>query len=183
MGELDQALRIERLESDMRHLGEQVKQGLDDLKLDVRRVNESVSGLRSLQQSHDTHDASISEIKETLGDMNRRLEEWFDDHDDRQRKQWREHDKEHEQVDERISSVRDKIIWASGVCVVGGALVFGFLWVVNDKYTDLRISADSATQRIDDDREKIHEIELYLARGGGVPAQPYITEQQKGKRK
>lgn len=178
-GELNQqALRVERLESDMRHLGEQVKQGLDEIKRDVRSLSDSVSSLKSLQQSHDTHDNAIEEMKNTLVDLNRRLEEWFDDHDDRQRKQWREHERVHEQLNERVGKLSDKITWASGVCFLGGALVFGFLWVVNDKYTNLL----NETQRIDDNRDKIHEIELYLARGGGVPAQPYITEQQRGKK-
>lgn len=187
------------------------KSALENVQHELRSLGSRIEGFGRLQSSHESNKESIENMRESLGDLNRRLEDWFNDHDLRQERKWREfeqnrdewrahHEAENEddirEANKRIDNVREKIIWAigyvAGAGLLSGLVLGGFVYFLNYRFQETKDEVAGAKQTMADDRrrlddladkhgDKLHEIELYLARGGRVPEQPYITDQQKGK--
>ena len=213
---LDAAVRMERLEGQQNLLAQQVKASLDAMtsalntvQLETRAVTNKLGDVVSIQHSQDSNKNAIDEVKKSLGDLNVRLEEWFDDFDQRNQRRWeqyetnrdmwrREHEGENEntkrELEREVRSVRETVIRWGGV-VFGLGLVVTLvtsvaMYALNQRFDTqaasiIGIRADfneyrSLTERRYDDRvQKIHEIELYLSRGGERRNDPYITEQQR----
>lgn len=213
---LDAAVRMERLEGQQNLLAQQVKASLDAMtsalntvQLETRAVTNKLGDVVSIQHSQDSNKNAIDEVKKSLGDLNVRLEEWFDDFDQRNQRRWEQYEsnrdawrREHEgenantkrELEREVRSVRETVIRWGGV-VFGLGLVVTLvtsvaMYALNQRFDTqaasiIGIRADfneyrSLTERRYDDRvRKIHEIELYLSRGGERRNDPYITEQQR----
>lgn len=209
-----QAVRMERLEGQQNLLAQQVKASLDAMtsalntvQLETRAVTNKLGDVVSLQHSQDTNKSTIEDMKKALGDLNTRLEEWFDDFDQRNNRRWEQyeanrdnwrlrHEAENEndkkELEKEIRSVRETVIralgWGAAAGALAGVIVGGFIWSLNERFTTTNKSIDQTVETatynrelVDDQREKIHEIELYLARGGVNAEQPYVTKQQRQK--
>lgn len=207
-----QAVRMERLEGQQNLLAQQVKASLDamtsalnNVQLETRAVTNKLGDVVGLQHSQDTNKSSIEDMKKSLGDLNTRLEEWFDDFDERNNRRWEQyernrddwrlrHEAENEndkkELEKEIRTVRETVIralgWGAAAGALGGVIIGGFLWSLNDRFgtygsslTQQRETSQYNRGLIDDQREKMHEIELYLARGGVNAREPYVTKQQR----
>lgn len=213
---LDHAVRMERLEGDQRLLASQMKNSIDalnstlsNIQLESRAMVNQLAQLTGLQGAHDSNKVAIDEVKKSVGELNTRLEEWFDDFDQRQDRRWREYEanrdqwrREHEaenedvkrETDKEIRSLRETIIraigFSSAIGALGGVIVGGFLWVLNGRFTDIeedtkddtaRIESTTARTRevVDNLNAELVDIKLYLARGGRIPEEPYIPKSQR----
>lgn len=209
-----QAVRMERLEGQQNLLAQQVKASLDAMtsalntvQLETRAVTNKLGDVVSLQHSQDTNKSTIEDMKKALGDLNTRLEGWFDDFDQRNNRKWEQyetnrdnwrlrHEAENEddkkELEKEIRSVRETVIralgWGAAAGALAGVIIGGFIWSLNERFTTQNKSIDQTVntatynrQLIDDQREKIHEVELYLARGGVNAEQPFVTKQQRPK--
>ena len=205
----NQAVRMERIEGDQRLLASQVKQSVDTLtstlhalQSETRNVSTKLSDLAGLQGAHDFNRSAIDEVKRSVGELNTRLEEWFDDFDDRNNRRWEVHEADNEndkrELEKEIRSVRETIIrgigFGSAVSVVAGIVVGGFLWNLNYRFNDISSDTLKDTTRIEtaatrnrqliddvtkDYGKELADIKLYLARGGRIPDEPYVPQSQR----
>lgn len=211
-----QAVRMERIEGEQRLLASQVKQSVDvltstlhALQSDTRNVVAKISELAGLQNAHDSNKVAIDEMKKSVGALNERLEEWFDDFDKRNQRRWEQYEanrdqwrREHEannedtkrDLEKEIRSVRETVIRALGWGAGAGALVTvvigGFIWTLNYRFADVSTDVTRVEQASGRNRQLIDEmgrdhgkeladIKLYLARGGRIPDEPYVPQSQR----
>lgn len=211
-----QAVRMERIEGEQRLLASQVKQSVDvltstlhALQSDTRNVVAKISELAGLQNAHDSNKVAIDEMKKSVGALNERLEEWFDDFDKRNQRRWEQYEsnrdqwrREHEannedtkrDLEKEIRSVRETVIRALGWGAGAGALVTvvigGFIWTLNYRFADVSTDVTRVEQASSRNRQLIDEmgrdhgkeladIKLYLARGGRIPDEPYVPQSQR----
>lgn len=204
-----QAVRMERLEGQHNLLSQQVRQSLDAVKssldnvqLETRAAASKLHDLMQLQHSHDSNKQAIEDMRRSLGDLNTRLEEWFDDFDQRNNRRWEQHERNrdewrlrHEAENENdrkdaekdLRQVRETMIraagWIAGAGVLVSVVTGGFLWSLNDRFNTINKTLDAtsheasqARDRLDALRDKQHLMELYLVRGGANPNRPYDPE-------
>lgn len=207
-----QAIRLERIEGDMRLLTQRVSSGMENVantmssvQVEVRGLNQKIGDLAGLQYSHDTNKGAIDEVKKSLGDLNTRLEEWFDDFDQRSQRRWeqyeknrdewrREHEAENENtkrdLEKEIRSVRETVIrfmgFSSALGALAGVVTGGFLWNINYRFNEVkddvaeRAAASSYNRSLFDKLNvELDDIKLYLARGGRIPDKPYVPRPQR----
>lgn len=207
-----QAVRMERMEGEHRLLQSQVKQSIDtlsstlgNLQLETRTVLAKLSELAGLQNAHDSNKVSIDEVKRSVGELNTRLEEWFDDFDQRNQRRWelyeanrdswrRQHEAENENsardLEKEIRSVRETTIrfaaFGATFLLLGGTIVGGFIYNINYRFNEGKDDI-AETQRtggtnralIEAQMKELVDIKLYLARGGRIPEEPYIPQSQR----
>lgn len=211
-----QAVRMERIEGEQRLLTAQVKQSVDvltstlhALQSDTRNVVSKISELAGLQNAHDSNKVAIEDMKKSVGALNERLEEWFDDFDQRNQRRWEQYEsnrdqwrREHEasnedtkrDLEKEIRSVRETVIralgWGAGAGALVAVVIGGFIWTLNYRFADVagdvvRVEAASVRNRqlIDemtrDYGKELSDIKLYLARGGRIPEEPYAPQSQR----
>ena len=211
-----QAIRLERIEGDMRLLTQRVSSGMENVsatlaavQVEVRGCSTNVSELRGLQGAHDSNKVAIDKVEKSVTDLGARLESWFDEFEAKQEQRWhdyqtnrdqwrREHEAENENVkkdlEKEIRSVRETVIrfvgFGSAIGALAGVVVGGFLWNINYRFNDqkedvTRVEQTSSRNRqlIDqmgvDHGEELADIKLYLARGGRIPAEPYVPQSQR----
>ena len=89
-----------------------------------------------------------------------------------------------ERLTGEIRTVRENWIrtvgWGTGAGVLVSIVVAGFLFWLNEKFEYARdvaqqnmIAVEGNRAAVEREKDKRHEMELYLARGGRVPEQPY----------
>lgn len=78
------------------------------------------------------------------------------------------------------------ISWGGGAGVLVSIVVAGFLFWLNEKFEYARdvarkneVAVESNRAAVEREKDKRHEMELYLARGGRVPEQPYQPSKEK----
>lgn len=180
---------------------------LSTAQLEIRNMTNKFGEVASIQHGQDANRAMLDELKNSVSVIGTRMETWFKDFDnrnnlkweaaERNRDDWRlRHEAENENtyrtLEADLRSVRETVIRSLGWGLAAGTLtvviVSGFLWSINDRFattkersakTDQTIAAQAAT--VDKLRDKTTEIELYLARGGTNPRDPYKTAQQQGR--
>lgn len=134
-------------------------------------------------------------LRESVRDLTNLLHRWFDDHE-KNRDDWRvRHEAENENnvrdLYKEIRHVRETAIRAVsvgvGIGIVGGALISGFLWVLNGQFNIVKADAIRTEnlvtyQRtlIDKQAAELVDLKLYLARGGRIPEERYIPRSQRG---
>lgn len=139
--------------------------------------------------------SSIDSLREGQRDLTALLHRWFDDHE-KNRDDWRvRHEAENENnvrdLYKEIRHVRETAIRAVsigiGIGLVGGALISGFLWVLNGQFNIVKADAQRAEaqatyqrQLIDKQAAELVDLKLHLARGGRIPEERYIPRSQRG---
>lgn len=207
-----QAVRMERIEGEQRLMASQFKQSVDvltstlhALQSDTRNVANKISELGSLQGAHDSNRVALDEMKKSMADLNSRLEDWFDDFDQRNQRRWEIYEanrdrwrREHEASNERdkrslereTRSVRETTIrfaaFGAAVVMLGGTVVGGFIWNINYRFAEGKDDIAEARQATFNNRVKVDslgseliDIKLYLARGGRLPVEPYVPQSQR----
>lgn len=208
------AIRLERIEGEQRLLASQVKQSVDtltstmhSLQSDMRNVSNKISELTSLQHAHDANKAALDEMKKTMVDLNSRLEDWFDDFDQRNQRRWEQYEagreqwqREHEaanardkrELEREIRGVRETTIrfaaFGAAIALLGGTIVGGFIWNIDYRFhegendiAEARQIAASARDKLDALMAELVDIKLYLARGGRIPEEPYVPQSQRNR--
>jgi len=190
-----QQLLAQRVSSGM----EAVTSTLASVQLEVRGLSTKIGELAGLQHSHDSNKEAIDKIERTVGGLVTKLEGWFDDFDERNNRRWEAHEanrdawrREHEAENEddhraltaKVQDVRETVIRViaigSAIGTLSGVIVAGFLWNVNyrfenqDKTIQDRKEASSYNRSLYDKlNEEMVEVQLYLARGGRIPEEPF----------
>ena len=188
---------------------ENVSNILAAVQLEVRGCSNKVEEISGLRHSHDTSQEAIAEVRQSIREMSSRLDGWFEDFEgrstqrwekfERERNEWRlrheaENEDAHRESEKEIRSVRETMIRWGGV-VFGLGLVATIAMTLGMYALNQRFDAQSASligvrndfgeyrnlseQRYDERVRKIHEIELYLSRGGRIPAEPYVPSTQR----
>ncbi len=178
---------------------------LNTVQLETRAVTNKLGDIVSIQHSQDSNKTAIDDMRRSLGDLNTRLEEWLDDFDQRSQRRWEQYEKnrdqwrrEHEadnedtkrELENEIRNVRERMIqfvgFSSAIGALAGVIVGGFLWNINYRFSEqdkdvVRIESTSSINRrlIDAVNSELIDIKLYLARGGRIPAEPYVPQSQR----
>lgn len=168
----EQAVRLERIEGDMRLLTQRVSSGMENVsatlaavQVEVRGCSTNVSELRGLQGAHDSNKVAIDKVEKSVSDLGMRLEAWFDEFEAKQEQRWRdystnrdqwrrEHETENESVkkelEKEIRSVRETVIrfvgFGSAIGALAGVIIGGFLWNINYRFTDNKEDTDRVEQ-------------------------------------
>lgn len=158
----EQAIRLERIEGDMRLLAQRVGSGMESVtnalasvQVEVRGCSTSLSELRGLQGAHDSNKIAIDKVEKSVSDLGARLESWFDEFEAKQEQRWRdyssdrdqwrrEHEAENENVkkdlEKEIRSVRETVIrfagFGSAIGALAGVIVGGFLWNTDYRFNE-----------------------------------------------
>lgn len=169
------AVRMERIEGEHRLLAAQVKQSVDaltntlaSLQSETRHVSTKISELAGLQGSNEFNKNAIDELKRSLVDMNTRLEQWFDDFDNRNERRWtayeqdrnqwrRDHEADNEkdklELHKEIRNVRETVIralsWGAGAGALVTVVAVGFMWNLNYRFNDVTTDATKGIERIE----------------------------------
>lgn len=164
----EQAIRLERIEGDMRLLAQRVGSGMENVtnalatvQIEVRSCSTNVSELRGLQGAHDSNKVAIDKVEKSVSELGARLESWFDEFEAKQEQRWRdyssnrdqwrrEHEAENENVkkdlEKEIRSVRETVIrfvgFGSAIGALAGVVVAGFLWNINYRFNDNKEDTD-----------------------------------------
>ena len=171
----------------------------------VSRLVDRVEGLVKFQSAHETNREAISELRATIAGMESNLKSWLEDVVDANNAKWQnyEHNRDmwrqqHEAENEdairgvlgEVRTLRENWIrtvgWGGGAGVLVSVVVGGFLFWMNQKFEDSAVqsranltSIEQNRTRIETEKDKRHEMEIYLARGGRVPEQPYQPSKEK----
>lgn len=189
-----QELQAARLSSAM----ENVSNALASVQMEVKSCSLRVGEMSRLQSSHDDNRQAIVELRNSFAELNSRLDSWFKSFETEQH-QWRaRYEKSNEEkrdiLERDLRNVRETVIRWGGVMFGLGllaSLVTGVgMYALNQRFDTqsqsilgLRDEFNTyralTEQRNEERIRKIHEIELYLSRGGRVPEEPYQTQQQR----
>lgn len=176
------------------------------LQSESKMLVEKVSGLATLQTAHDSNKLAIDEIKKGVGSLDEKIGKLFTDLDEKNNRRWERyeanrdewrlrHEAENEDsfrtLTQDVRSVRETVIRTIGIGIgagmLAGTVAGGFIWSLNTRFDSAygAIGNNSKTlqyhqQLLDTRRERMHEIELYLAAGGVDKQQPYRSTQQGG---
>lgn len=209
MSPAEQAIRLERIEGDMRLLTQRVSSAMENVtntlgsvQVEVRGVSAKVSELALLQGSHDSNKTSIEKVEKSVSELKASLESWFDDFEQKQDRKWRDHEAENEssirEMEREIRSVRESLIrfvgFGSAVGTLASIVVGGFLWNLNYRFNDISADTTKDSIRIEalamsnrqlieqmgrEHGSELADIKLYLARGGRIPEEPYTPRTQR----
>lgn len=176
-----QAIRLERIEGDMRLLTQRVGNGMENVtntlasvQIEVRGCSTKVSELTGLQGAHDSNKIAIDKVEKSVADLGARLESWFDEFEEKQDRRWqqyennrdqwrREHEADNENVkkdlEKEIRSVRETVIrfvgFGSAIGALAGVIVAGFLWNINYRFNDNKEDTDRVEQLATRNRQLI----------------------------
>lgn len=168
----EQAIRLERIEGDMRLLTQRVSSAMENVtnalgsvQVEVRGCSTKVSELTGLQGAHDSNKVAIDKVEKSVSELGARLESWFDEFEAKQEQRWRdysnnrdqwrrEHEADNENVkkdlEKEIRSVRETVIrfvgFGSAIGALAGVVVAGFLWNINYRFTDNKEDTDRVEQ-------------------------------------
>lgn len=180
----EQAIRLERIEGDMRLLAQRVGSGMENVtnalatvQIEVRGCATNISELRGLQGAHDSNKVAIDKVEKSVSELSSRLESWFDEFEAKQEQRWRDYSsnrdqwrREHEasnedskrELEKEIRSVRETVIrfvgFGSSIGALAGVIVAGFLWNINYRFTDNKEDTDRVEQLSTRNRQLIDQM-------------------------
>lgn len=138
--------------------------------LKLERLAGRIGSFETLLKSRtDTLELKVDDLKASLN-------HWSDEYE-------RKRDEVEKVLSAEIRQVREALIRSvgigSGLGLLAGLLVSGFLYVLNYRFSDIASDVDRAErssletrQSVDKAINDINEIKLFLARGGRVPDPP-----------
>ncbi len=148
-----QAIRMERVDGDMRLLAQRVGSGMENVtnslasvQAEIRSCHVKISELADVRGSHDSNRAAIDKMERTVTDLRSKLETWFDDFDEKQNQKWLRHEAENEDsrrdIEKEIRAVRERTnhfaSFGAAVTLLGGVIVGMFLSSINYRFDELR---------------------------------------------
>lgn len=180
----EQAIRLERIEGDMRLLTQRVSSAMENVtnalgsvQIEVRSCSTNVSELRGLQGAHDSNKVAIDKVEKSVSELGARLESWFDEFEAKQEQRWRdysmnrdqwrrEHEAENEDVkkdlEKEIRSVRETVIrfigFGSAIGALAGVVIAGFLWNINYRFNDNKEDTDRVEELATRNRQLIDSM-------------------------
>lgn len=133
---------------------------LDQVGRQIDRVVERVGDVASMRELAAQDRTTMSRIEASIANVTAQLGDQMSALRDEQRRRWDDHIGTHRALDRKMNFA---IGWVSGVGVLGALLVGVVVWVADYRFT--QVSAESAA--VAPLRDKIHQIELHLARDRG----------------
>lgn len=184
---------------------EAVTSTMASVQIEVRGVSTKLGEFAGFQHVNDTNRESIADLKRMMGDLNTRLEEFFDDFEQRSQKRWDKFEQERNQwrreheasnatskreLEREIRAVRETTVrfaaFGAAIAVLGSTIVGGFIWNINyrfdegkDDIAETRQTTGYNRSLVDAMNKELVDIKLYLARGGRIPAEPYVPQSQR----
>jgi hypothetical protein len=194
------ALRQVELEGEQRLLSQGVKNSLDafrstmdNVQLEVRHMSSRLETLAEVTAQQATTQESVNHLNNTLSDLRSSFETMIKEIVQGQERRWEAHERDNRET-------RDQVIRWGGigfaVMLMGGFIVSGFVAFQQMQFTQFgkeiaqtgKASADMQTAfmeranqnsaAINATAASVRDIELYLARGGGIPSTPYQPKGQ-----
>ena len=176
------------LQSEVKGSIQNMASTLASVQAEVRTVVERVTDVAALRAANEQDRAAMARIESTLTDLGAKIERRLERMDRENEDRWLRHEAENENTARdmrnrldnaevtlrtRLDIAEHKISravgWTSGLGVTAMLLIGGFIWAINFRFEDVR----DDTRKIDPMLDKIHALELYLARGGSRPTHPY----------
>ena len=182
----EQAIRLERIEGDMRLLAQRVGSGMENVtnalatvQIEVRGCATNISELRGLQGAHDSNKVAIDKVEKSVSELSSRLESWFDEFEAKQEQRWRDYSsnrdqwrREHEasnedtkrELEKEIRSVRETVIrfvgFGSAIGALAGVIVGGFLWNINYRFNDQKEDVERVEVSASRNRQLIDQMSV-----------------------
>ncbi len=202
---VQQAFRIQQLEHAQELQQANTKQAIDNLghnidnvQIDVREIKARLTDIATAQQASAVGREEIARLTAAIDQLSMKMDSNYREHikDTTAWQDAHENDNERhrEEIQKDFRSIRDKTIWATGASygislLIG--VVGGLVWNhVNDRFNgqaesirELRADygqyRDLTERRYDERVRKIHNIELYLVRGGERRDDPYNADPER----
>lgn len=200
----NQAVRMERIEGDHRLLQSQVKGAFDNMtgsmqsvQAEVRNISNKVGDFSDLRIAHEQDRGTMARIEKSIAELGNkvdiRLERMERENEDR----WTRHEADNENADRDLQDQIDELSkrhhdtdrrisravgWVSGLSVTAALLIGGFVWAINFRFVDAKEDINRIEMKsnaFDALKDKVQQLELYLARGGQRPPEPYDPNQEK----
>jgi chromosome segregation ATPase len=197
----DHRLLAQRVSSGM----ENVSNTLASVQAEMRGLRQELAKVAELRYSHDNNKTLVEELRRSMTEMNNRLEGWFVEHEERNLSRWKEYEANrdqwriaHETDNEKtktelaaeIRAVRERVIryvgYGTAVGALGGVIVSGFLWNIDFRFDVAKQDIVELSKDLEDNSalssetaKKLVDIQLYLARGGRMPEEPYVPPTQR----
>lgn len=177
-----------------------MRNAIEGTQSEVHRVVQAVERLAAFQQDHAANKEALDSLRGQLSGVSNRMEQWFTEFSKVQERKWdtyaldrdarwREHEADNENTarelrtainnvsELEVRKLREKLIrwtgWGAGVGVLATLIVSVFMYHLNYRFND----NDKTTEQIEIKAEvlsrELAEIKLYLARGGGTPAERF----------
>ena len=184
---------MESVQADQREIVRELK-GISSLSAGVERMRDEMATLRTqLVESNNRMESYFTEQDARIDARFNRWESerdsWRTRHESDNRVGFEQTETKRVELEGKVGTLRENqryaAGWVKGLAVVGGLLMGAMVLIFNDRFqgvqngfTDIRADAQSNRAKIDQHTNKIHEIELYLARGGERRLGPYNPPQQ-----
>lgn len=183
-----------------------MRSAVEGTQTEVHRVVQAVEKLAAFQQDHASNKEALDSLRGQLTGVSNRMEQWFNDFakiQDRKwdsftadrDQRWREHEADNENSERELRAainnvselevrkLREKLIrwtgWGAGVGLLATLIVSVFMYHLNYRFNDNDKTTDQLEVQAAALQREISEIELYLARGGRIPAERYNPNQER----
>jgi hypothetical protein len=187
------------LENQVKSSIDALRSSVDNMQLEARASNAKLTEFAGLHHANSANKAALDEMRAEMGRLGAKLDDWFQASHTTQDTRWREADAAHARWRELheadnentridlangIKDMRDKVLVWSGigfsVVLLGGVIVSAVVWGLNLRFEQQTAANTEAREIIRANRASIDkindtqtEIQLYLARGGVNPQDPY----------
>lgn len=171
------AVRIAQMDGAHQLLQSEVKQSmthlassLDSVQVEVRRAVDKVGDISSLQNAREQDRETMSRIERMVTALSEKVDTRLDRFEVENESRWERHEADNEdaerEVQTKLTDLDRKMVralgWVGGFSGMAALLLGVVVYTVNLRFDN--ISNDA--RKIDPLVEKIHTIELYLARDG-----------------
>lgn len=192
------ASSLESMQVEQREISRELKgvnsltTAVDQLRSDMSKMrDQQIEGANRIEQWFTEQEARIDS---RFNRWETERDRWRTEHEGNNRVGFQEAETKRVELDGRVQSLRENqryaMGWLGGIAAVGALLIGAMVLIFNDRFTgvqngfaDVRSTGQTNRRLIDSHGDKIHEIELYLARGGerrngpyNPPAQPEKTD-------
>lgn len=133
---------------------------LDQMRTQIERVADRVGDVVAIRELASQDRSTMARIETSITALSESLQVQVEGVRKDQDGRWAQHAAAHSAVDRKMNFA---IGWVSGVGVLGALMVGMVVWVMDYRFT--QVAAESAA--VAPLRDKIHQIELHLARDRG----------------
>lgn len=167
---------------------ENVTNSLASVQTELRIMSGRLGELTGLTHTHDSNREAIDKVATSVAELGQRFEGWFDDSTKELQERWQRHDQDAEKTARDLARetrmVREMVIRfigiGTGIGLLLGTVAGMSLYILNYRFNEGVTAATSNAAAQVRNTEKLHDIELYLARGGRVPEEAYVPSNQQG---
>lgn len=174
------AVRLEQIDGNYRVLHAEVHgsikhmlSAMDSVQIEVRRAAEKMSDVSALQQRSEQDREALERIERQVVSLGQKVETQLDRMNTDNEERWARHEAENEDaerdVQNKLTDMDRKMVralgWVGGFSATAALLLGVVVYTINLRFDN----ASRDASKVDPLIEKVHQIELYLARDGRPP--------------